>query len=333
MNIEKYIPELLHEHDCVIIPGFGGFIGNYLHARIHPQNHTFLPPSKALLFNVNLTHNDGLLASRITRKENISYEEAMDGIHRMVDTWNSHLRDDHFLEIEMIGRLTRNNEGNLQFEQDNSLNFLPDSFGLSSFVSPAIRRITVQEKIDKKITQYVEAPAAKRRLIPAPLKWAAILALPIGLSAYMGFTHLNTIKNLKVSYSGLFYSAPAPSSAKAPAGSIYLIPKKPNLPVRPSVQTSNPAQTQQVKETPETVPSSGETKPFSVIVGAFRLHENADKLVSDLRQKGFDAQIIDTTKTGLFRVSIGNTADREKALQLLASVRTGEFSAAWLLAR
>lgn len=52
--IEKYISELLYQYDCVIIPGFGGFIGNYSPALIDPIYHTFHPPYKSLLFNINL---------------------------------------------------------------------------------------------------------------------------------------------------------------------------------------------------------------------------------------------------------------------------------------
>ncbi|MEC8853074.1 MAG: SPOR domain-containing protein, partial [Bacteroidota bacterium] len=34
--IEHYISDLLYLHDCVIIPGFGGFVGNKKSAFIHP---------------------------------------------------------------------------------------------------------------------------------------------------------------------------------------------------------------------------------------------------------------------------------------------------------
>ncbi len=337
MNTEKYIADLLHEHDCVIIPGFGGFIGNYLHARIHPVHHTFFPPSKSLLFNINLKQNDGLLASRIAFRENISYEQALLNIQSLVERWNYQLKEQQFLVIDPIGKLTRNKEGSLQFDQENSINFLPDSYGLASFVSPAIRRAGFQEKMEKKINRYMEAPKAQQRMLPKPLKWAAILILPIGMATYFGITNFNVIKNLKVNYSALFYSAP-----DAPNVTTKVSPK--TLTIRtPAVE--NPKKRLVASEvagiTSVTTPlpaenppaSQSSLKPFAIIVGAFRLRENADRLVTNLRQKGFDALIFDTTSTGLFRVSVGTFTQRDQALQQLASVRSSEFSSAWLLAR
>ena len=337
MNTEKYISELLHEHDCVIIPGFGGFIGNYLHARIHPVHHTFLPPSKSLLFNINLKQNDGLLASRIAFRENISYEQALLNIQRSVERWNTQLMVHQYLVIDPIGKLTRNKEGNLQFDQENSLNYFSESYGLASFVSPAIRRPGFQQKMEKKINRYMEAPKAQRRILPKPLKWAAILILPIGMAAYFGITNFHVIKELKVNYSGLFYSAPASSNVKT-----KVLPKSLAIHTPTVVNSATPADTPDIAVAQDVAMSKpvanpnaelSSLKPFAIIVGAFRLRENADNLVAGLRQKGFDALILDITRTGLFRVSVGTYSERDQALQQLASIRANEFSSAWLLAR
>jgi hypothetical protein len=337
MNLEKYIAELLSEHDCVIIPGFGGFIGNYTHARVHPVHHTFFPPYKKLLFNINLKQNDGLLATRISFHEGISYERAMDEISGKVEGWMHQLREHKVLQIDPIGKLTRSREGNIQFEQDQALNFLPDSYGLASFVSPAIRRIGVQEKIGKKISRYMEAPTERKRILPKTLKWAAVLALPIGIAAYMGISNFSTIRNLRIDYTGWFYSSPAPESTKSTVPpktlAIHISP--------PAVKEKKSSVSQEVRSTPAPAPVTETVKaepqpasqPFAVIVGAFKVRENADNLVSNLRVKGFDALILDTTKTGLFRVSIGTYSTRDKALEQLASVRSKEFSSAWLLSR
>ena len=48
-NISKHIFELLYEHDCVIIPNFGGFVANYFPARLDELNNRVFPPSKHLL--------------------------------------------------------------------------------------------------------------------------------------------------------------------------------------------------------------------------------------------------------------------------------------------
>jgi hypothetical protein len=61
MQLNKQIIDLLFEHDCVIIPGFGGFVAQYSSASFEEISQSFVPPSKSILFNKNLINNDGLL--------------------------------------------------------------------------------------------------------------------------------------------------------------------------------------------------------------------------------------------------------------------------------
>ena len=70
-SIDYYINELLYIHDCVIIPGFGGFVGNHISAKLNKASKTLTPPSKQILFNENLKTNDGLLINYILENENI----------------------------------------------------------------------------------------------------------------------------------------------------------------------------------------------------------------------------------------------------------------------
>ena len=346
---DRYIAELLYDHDCVIIPGFGGFIGNYMPAKIHSVNHTFLPPSKTILFNINLKQNDGLLASRISFREQIFYEEAMQNIQEMVEEWNRRLKEQNTLIIEQVGKLIRKKEGNIQFIQEMSLNFLSESFGLTSFVSPAIRRAGFQEKMEKKISRYMEAPKTQRRLVPKPLKWAAVLMLPIGIATYFGITNFNSIRDLAVNYSGLIYSRPAvPVKSTVPLPSTIELKSavansnthellypgiQPSRDVEsmPPLITASPVTSVTPVEEASVAPETN--KPYAIIVGAFRLRENADHLIASLRQKGYDAAILDTTRTGLYRVCIGTFDGQDEALLRLEKVRSEEMASAWILKR
>jgi cell division septation protein DedD len=68
-------------------------------------------------------------------------------------------------------------------------------------------------------------------------------------------------------------------------------------------------------------------------VGAFRSKENADKYIAELKESGTQAFVYDRSKSGLFRVTIGAFSQREEALQLLSSAKSGDFSGAWLLSK
>ena len=75
MNITLYINKLLNLHDCVILPGFGGFVTNYVNAKVSEKN-IFSPPRKIVAFNRNLKNDDGLLINYIINKEGLkNFEE------------------------------------------------------------------------------------------------------------------------------------------------------------------------------------------------------------------------------------------------------------------
>jgi len=326
MNCNKYISELLFEYDCVIIPGFGGFIGNYTPARIQTSYHTFFPPFKSLLFNANLKQNDGLLAVRISHGEKMSYADALLSIGSIVNSWYKQLNSGLTIDIDHVGKLYNDKEGNLLFEQTTEINFLSESYGLSAFISPAIRRQGVGRKFEKKILQFTESPSHNQRYISKILKWAAFLALPIGTAALLGISNFDMIKSLSVAYSGMLFSNSSPEAVKrAPS-------LRPTFKSKQEVVKASPSLREPVKQEPVVV-KTDQAKPFAIIVGAFKFLENAEGLVSDLRSKGYDAVIAGQTKTGLYRVSLHTFSDKNEAFEQLVLVRSKEFSSAWLLVK
>ena len=102
MAIEDYIKDLLYRYDCVIIPNFGCFVTNKISAKIHQDSNTFYPPTKQIGFNVNLIHNDGLLANYIASSENISFDQASAKIKDTVSRWNKLIKTSS-VDIKNIG--------------------------------------------------------------------------------------------------------------------------------------------------------------------------------------------------------------------------------------
>ncbi len=327
MRIEKFISDLLFEHDCVIIPGLGGFIGNYQPARIDTFHHTFHPPSKSLLFNVNLRQNDGLLASRLADECGITYEEAVSELGRFAEHCNSLLKSGKHVLIENVGELIADPEGNIQFEQETEVNYLDESFGMHSFISLPIHREVTQGRIERKISRYIDPAGTKRRILPKSLKWAAALIIPLGTAAFLGITQFDQIRNIPLSYSSLLSPSvnTMPASTPAPDKVTMTIPSTGRASSEKPViaPVSEPKQVASI--------SHDQTGPFSIIVGAFKVRENAERFVSKLIREGHNATIVDQTKTGLYRVSIDSYSIREEALEGLSTIRVKGYPAAWLL--
>ncbi|NOX84725.1 MAG: SPOR domain-containing protein [Chlorobi bacterium] len=147
MHVDRYISELLYDFECVVLPGLGGFIASDRPATVNTINHQFTPPFRKLTFNKYLKTNDGLLTDHIARSEELPYEEAGKIVEQFVETCLKDLQNNQVVVFENIGRLHYDNRQHLVFEQDTSVNYHPEAFGLNEFVSPVIKRTTDEEKI------------------------------------------------------------------------------------------------------------------------------------------------------------------------------------------
>ncbi len=140
------IQSLLYDHECVVIPQFGGFVTNYKAAFVHPKKQSIHPPSKQLAFNVNLKSNDGLLANYISQSDNVSYELALDFVKTTVKEYSKTLENDKRLELEGLGILSKNIQGGIEFTPSNTTNFLRNSFGLNPVFLPSLSELLGEEQ-------------------------------------------------------------------------------------------------------------------------------------------------------------------------------------------
>jgi hypothetical protein len=388
MDIRLYIARLLEEHDCVILPGFGGFIGNYAPARIDAVSHSFIPPSKKILFNINLRQNDGLLCNRIVTGEGVSYSDALLLVNEMIASVKYHLKSGKPFVFPEVGRLFSGKEGTLQFEQEKNSNLLPDAFGLLTFVSPPVVRNTYANRFEKAINPRQNESPATRRLIPRSVKWAAMLAIPIGTAAIFGISQYDKLKSPKVNDAGILSSVFSRFSASslvekkdAPARGPeinYDFGSTPSLfeehPVAANNGSSADIDIEQMMKTAQeevdrnssqltgksgtgenntglsrTEEKSGGTAgdgaepdglsvirtgdAFAVIIGAFKVRENAEKCIQEARTNSLNAGIYDRSRTGLYRVALNTTNQLKEAETLLSQARSAGFQGAWLLAK
>ena len=306
MTLANYINDLLYRYECVIVPGFGGFITNKISARVNHFTHAFYPPMKQVSFNSNLQNNDGLLANYISSVEKISFDNALSLIKNEVQHWNELLKNET-IEIANIGTLSLTKENQLVFEHSQLENYLTSSFGLSPFNSSAIKRLEYKDQVRQleTIVPHVESKE-KRRETPIFLKYAASLAIlfaigSVGWKAYdsnkfqkqlLAEQHQQNIVNEKIQKATFVIENPLPAI---------------------------------------TLNVVKETKNYHIIAGAFREYGNAEKKVNRLISKGFDAQILGTNKWNLTQVSYASFSDKNEAINSLRSIKKTEASDAWLL--
>lgn len=167
MKLEGYITALLKDHNCVIVPDFGGFVANYRSAVIDEFSKKIHPPSKSILFNPKLTNNDGLLGNYISQQQEITYPDALSFINNAVADWRKGFENNDRIEIGEIGFLYQEN-GSIQFEQSREVNLLLQAYGLRSiqfvkFSSEAKAAEKIVEKTESKPAENVQ-PIVKEEI-------------------------------------------------------------------------------------------------------------------------------------------------------------------------
>jgi cell division septation protein DedD len=335
-KVEKHISTLLYDHDCVIVPNLGGFVANYAAAKIHPTQHTFMPPSKHLVFNKNLKNNDGLLANHIAIQEKTNYPEALKYIDHFVSDINTELKRGNKIKIDEVGTLFLDVERNIQFEPSTT-NFLIDSFGLSDFHSPAIKRDTISKRIEKEFKDRAAIPAEKKKV---NVKRIVALTVAIPMLAALIWIPLKTDLLKNVNYSNLnpFAAKEVVKTESNPkTAAITTIAKSDDATTKPSTLETSQAVTEALVEPVKadttavvtSTPISDNDFKFHVVAGCFKIEANAINFVKQLQADNISASIIGQNNEGLFVVSCGNYASRQQASESLLTIRQSQPNA-WL---
>lgn len=140
IELERHIEILLLGNDCVIVPNLGGFMAHHVEARYDEGEGIFLPPLRTLGFNPQLRMNDSLLAQSYVEAYDISYPEALRRIEGEVEELRQHLDNEGSYELNDIGTLSLNDEGNIVFEPCEAGILTPALYGLSSYEMAASSR-------------------------------------------------------------------------------------------------------------------------------------------------------------------------------------------------
>lgn len=321
-------------YDCVVIPGFGGFIGSYWPAVIQPRTHLFSPPSKKLVFNAHLKTDDGLLIHHIALQENLSYTEVREMIEWAVKQWEHDLAKGKRIVFPAIGAIVAEKENNLVFTPDITSNYLDSSFGLDSFTSPPIDRrrhqdVTVKKFIDRRPGMNSRRKAGIYRSAAAalPVLFLVLWVIFFGTPGFMEFNEKSSMM-------------PETNLTEDKGQGEYLQYPQESNPVLPiqsapdDVPDGRESGTES-RAAEKTAPDNELSKPddrlrFFIIGGAFKEAENVQNLMDKLLSEGFEPVIAGTTAAGLTMVSIQAFRERKEALAALEIIRQNTNPNAWL---
>ena len=174
MHLADHIRPLLRDHDCVIIPDFGGLVADISSARAQPGRQALSPPTKLVAFNQALTRNDGLLVDALSEHLGLPIAEAREHVRAAVAGLQQELDDNNRTELPGIGIFRRAVGRGLSFEYTGTDNLLAASFGL-----PELAARPVRAGESRKLPQPVLRNGSRTRL--ARFVPAGIIAVAVSL--------------------------------------------------------------------------------------------------------------------------------------------------------
>lgn len=358
-GIPSYICDLLYFNDCVIVPGFGGFIADYFPGGMAESNNSFTPPAKRIAFNLHIREDDTLLSNTIGALEGLDKEIVSNKLEAFVNDTYRKLADGERVIFNGLGTFFISQENRLQFVPDKAANFLIDSFGLDSFHFPVVVNPRQVRSFGKELKKSDPIEKARRNhrirriIISAPLV-AAMVMVPFysGLLNQMNFSAINPFSSghKRIEITETRQVDTALINPKSLDGSISFLTDKKN-----ALFYSQKKQIIEILETPK-VDTAKEIDPiveivepevlveikpqpktdycklkYHIIAGSLQTQNQAERVAKTLTEKGFEAIIFPKDNKGRIRISIGGFDSQPNALNMIDSIRKNSSVEVWLL--
>ena len=363
IQIQLHIEILLLSHDCVIVPGFGGFITHHVDAHYDENDRLWLPPYRTLGFNPQLTLNDSLLVQSYVEAYDMSYPDALRQVEAEIEELKSILHTEGKYEMDGVGTLRVNIEGNVEFEPCEAGILSPEVYGLSDFkfkrlkdaASKEVKEVKEGEESSPALLDFTmddEDVDNDHRAIVIKMSWVKN-AVAIAAAVVCFFLLATPITNSNLSNTAM---------SRLQGNIIYkLMPKDSNMtPAEPVVkevrevkgvkEVREVKEVKGVKEVREVKGNQGvkevlksedrsasrnkevkELKDTYCIVLASQVkRSNAEEYVSQLKKRGISDARINVEK-GTIRVICGKYDNQSQAYNHLNKMAKNiEFADAWV---
>ena len=364
-NLARHIELLLRDNDCVILPGFGGFVAHEVPAYYVSEEGLYYPPSRGISFNATITMNDGLLAQSYMKSYQVDYARANYMIDVAVEQLTDMLDEEGRVTLPHIGTLTQDINQSLQFTPDQAGIASPVHFGLGSFairewgqiVSAEIRQKaepmishtakTISLHINKETLHRVMSTAAVFLLL-------LMVALPTGNHRP---TDIASLQLKEIIATSQIQPTTTVSEEPVEVANIEAVPEEceeattvadtitpieavieeacilPNATELPSaVNEPSEASSEVIAVEPAPVVATISEKTYHIIVASLPNHRGADETLSQYARMGYTETSL-VERDDRVRISLMQFADKNEAnLQLNTLRQQEEFKNAWLLA-
>ncbi len=323
MELSIYIKELLYSNDILIIPGIGGFKTIYRAAEINSEEHTITPPTKFLIFNKQLDSPDDFFVQQIAQQKKITKKNAEKFVKHQVDAFNKKLNKGETILLEGIGYFSKDHDI-IRFDREYGSNFLTDSFGLS--------------KIDYRSLDFLSGPNQNDEKSLKNFKKTIFKILyALGILIFAGgaiFVYINfsKIKSRYIITKTVSKITVTDKNVKVPSA-VKLIPDTTKVSDLEKFFNNKTDKKNALAIDSVKVAKPSEGKSYFIIGGSFNTFKRATILANIYQKDGFKTEVLQFGED-LYRVSLGEFGDKEKALSECEKIRAMKgMEEVWLLSK
>lgn len=334
----SHIEFLLSEHDCVIVPGFGGFVVQEVNAKVGSSQIT--SPTRDICFNTDLIHDDGLLLSHIVKIEGIEYTTAKAMLQRDILQLRATLTNNAAITFGSIGKFTMQSDSGIQFHPTRLASVSIYHFGMKPVTLtllselPVVAEAKTEPKIAPKVIatheDTVHIQFSRRKFVKTAASVAAIgilwvLSSPFQLNHYSNNSaSLIPTTELIKSYTAPVVVAPADTVAVVDTVAVEAPAKEEATVVKaekPVVREAAP---------PPTVAEEVNAE-YYIVLGSFQSESSALRHQQLLIADGIPN--VQVAKLGtMSRTYLCSFTDKKEAESYIRNVRytRPEYNEAWL---
>jgi len=298
-------------------------MAHHVDARYDESDGVFLPPLRTLGFNPQLTLNDSLLVHSYIEAYDISYPEALRRIENEVAELRQHLETAGSYELNDIGVLSLNEEGNLQFEPCEAGILSPMLYGLGAFEMKPLK-----QKKHEPVSRVKEEKPVDHAII-IKMSWlrniAAVAAAVIAFLMLPGTPVSNSHLPNETQQSAFI---PLNSSHQPTMSATHTDTMR---------QQETAIEEEQAKDSETAVDglevADTQSPLYTLVLASQVSKHNAEAFVDILDNAGFDEARMDVNKNNVVRVVYGTYTSEQDAVEDLRQLRTQSkhFHQAWVM--
>lgn len=313
-----FLEHLLYEHECVIIPNFGGFVVNAQGFSFNEKEGKIHPKKKFIAFNEKLKTDDRFLSTEWAKKKSIPQKEAAVEIANISKELKSLLISEGVLSIGVLGSFTLIQENRISFSPNPDFNADLAVFGLFPV------GLGYTSVIKEKKPELIAAPIAEDlpEITPEEIK-PVQLSRSIYVYAFIAF--------ILGGLGAFFLTAPPTNQSQSSLNPIKI--EKKVIPI--------PAVVVPLADTIKTLPAPVvvvekeklvQADVIYLVAASFQSLTQAEKGLKELKSRGFEQAeiILKNEKTKFYRISLGSESSMDAGYAKAAELKESKKIDIWV---